>query len=61
MNKRSYIELSKYNDPKEKCSTSWATAAIELAEAALDYKVHLSVRQLIECLPEREDFKVFSV
>ena len=54
VNKRDYPELSKYNDPKEKCSTSWATAAIELAEAALDYKVHLSVRQLIECLSERE-------
>ena len=54
VNKRSFIELSKYNDPKEKCSTSWATATIELAEAALDHKVHLSVRQLFDCLPEKE-------
>ena len=54
VNKRSYPELSKYNDPKEKCSTSWATATIELAEAALDHKVHLSVRQLFNCLPEKE-------
>ena len=54
VNKRDYPELSKYNNPKEKCSTSWATAAIELAEAALDHKVHLSVRQLFNCLPERE-------
>lgn len=54
VNERDFSELLKYNDPKEKCSTSWATAAIGLAEAALDYKVRLSVNQLFECLPKKE-------
>ena len=47
----SLIESSRQ---KAKCSTSWATAAVEVAEAALDHRVDLSVEQLLQCLPRNE-------
>ena len=41
-------ELAEYNSPDKKCSTSWVSATIELAEMALNHKVRLSARQLFE-------------
>ena len=51
---REFPELVEYNSPEKKCSTSWVSATIELAEIALDHKVRLSARQLLECLPKDE-------
>ena len=52
---REFPELGEYNSPEKKCSTSWVSATIELAETALDHNVRLSSRQLFECLPKDED------
>ena len=52
---REFPELAEYNSPEKKCATSWISATIELAEIALDHKVRLSSRQLLECLPKDED------
>ena len=49
---REFPELKEANDPKKACATSWVSAAIEVAEAALDYSVKLSAKQLFECLPK---------
>ena len=49
---REFKEFEEYNSPKKKCSSSWATAAIKAAEAALNYKVKLSEEQLFTCLPK---------
>ena len=50
---RIFDELDLYNSPNEKrCSTSGATAAIKAAEAAMDYDIKLSEKQLLECLPK---------
>ena len=49
---RVFDKLEEYNSPEKKCSTSWATAAIRAAEAALDYMVELSEEQLFTCLPK---------
>ena len=38
-----------------KPSTSWATAIIRLAERALNYRVQLSVDQVIQCVPQHEE------
>lgn len=51
---REFPELMEYNVPEKKCSTSWVTSAIEMAEAALENRIRLSSRQLFECLPEEE-------
>ena len=51
---RNFTELSEYNVPEKKCSTSWVTAVIEAAEAALENRVKLSVKQLFECFPKEE-------
>ena len=53
---REFDDLKEYNAPEKKCSTSWATAAVKAAEAALDYRVELSAKQLMECLPKDMGF-----
>ena len=49
---REFDKLEDYNAPEKKCSTSWATAAVRAAEAALNYRVELSEEQLFTCLPK---------
>ena len=53
---RDFLDLIEYNSPEKKCSTSWVTAAIRAAEAALNYRVELSEKQLFECLPKDADY-----
>ena len=55
MVKRIFLDLDNYNSPSEDCPTSWATATIEVAEAALKNRVKLSAKQLLECLPKKEE------
>ena len=52
---RIFPDLVKYNSPSQNCPTSWATAAVEVAEAALKNRVRLSAKQLLECLPKKEE------
>ena len=49
---REFEGLKDHNESGKVCSTSWATAAIKAAEAALDYVVELSEEQLFTCLPK---------
>ena len=44
----------KYSRSNTKCSLSWATTLVQVAEAALGGKVELSVDQLIKCVPASE-------
>ena len=43
--------LLSYSVPNN-CSTSWATAIVRAAEAAMNDSVKLSVNQVLRCLPE---------
>lgn len=56
-NPRDFCESSiiSYSRQSAICSTSWATAAVEIAEFALNNEIQLSVDQLLHCLPKDED------
>ena len=43
--------LLMYGRKSKPCSTSWATAIVEVAEAAVDKQYTFSVEQLLQCLP----------
>ena len=47
--------LTKYASSANACSTSWATAIIEIAEVAIGNSVELSIDQLLHCLPDYLD------
>ena len=49
---REFSGLKDHNESGKPCSTSWATAVIKAAEAAMDYRVELSEEQLFTCLPK---------
>ena len=42
--------LSQFSSVRN-CSTSWATSIVRIAEHALNNTIHLSVQQLLQCLP----------
>ena len=52
LNSREFCDnnLSQFSSVRN-CSTSWATSIVRIAEHALNNTIHLSVQQLLQCLP----------
>ena len=49
--------VNEYSRKQPICSTSWATSVIEVAEAALNNQIELSINQLMQCLPNYFDME----